>query len=1192
MRKEALKLTVVSVVIVLLFIVFLLNTSYNGFSIKKDIFFAPEKVIREFFLGEAGSEPDSTIPSPSESTTSFSDIERVYIVVADNIYNRAELNVQSAVQQYKADIEAEGKYVVDIIEWNEYGDNLEYATTLRNFLRDSYLTNDLEGAIFVGNIPFVIFLEGDSSKSILGLYFRDLNGIWEDRDNDGEIDFLSAGKSPEIWTGRIKTDQITGSIDEEIIMINDYFEKNHAFRIKDPSNPINDIPKRGLVYSNDGFGLDGKTKLSNIYGEGGEILEVIKPDTTLDYFRNLLDPTGEGYESVVVGAHGGTAFADGRFAYQEIIDLDPKAIFYDITGCGAGSFQSNLKGTSLAATQYYIFSTSYGLAAITTSASAPGVGKEFYDYLYQGRSLGEGLVGAETVEFPEVFGFAILGDPTLSFPNEQWANENHPIPSRPTKPTGGPNILTNGYPKQLYQFTFGPAIEDNVKYFIKWDDGKTEITDSISSGNTITLERSFKDVGTYWIRYYIIDSDGTFSDWADPLEVVIGEPKMSIQKQSFDLIIEKGESISPLTVPILNEGNFPLELDIYDTMFGEAKVINSESGSSIVFSNKLIKDSYGNLHLFYAAGLGERALFHQKWNTYTKSWEEVEEITGDRISDISQSVESMSASIDSLGNFHVLWNQLGETPFGSLEITDFYYSKYSAKDKAWDSPIHIYSDYDPIIGGKGPLMGMISTSSDEDGTSHALYITNNWREGEGLFTHYLNLNDINFPKVIPNLKIVRRMYNLVEKDGFLHLLAIQAEDGYLTHFIIDPIEGVILSSQTVCGSVNDAWKDQILFKNSLGELQVICKGTDPVTNILSTKHLFFDESSSTWIFYPDSGVGFSKTIALEEEGDLHTIHPLGGERVYGRFDYSSKTWGPRINAVSTLFSGDGDLIKDDYGKLHLITFGRNTKEFTGFPEPYDWLESSELTKTINSGEVGNIIINLDTSNLPPGKYQKYLFMETNELGSNTYGAVPINLIVKSDIPSTSSKVKVRNFPNSIKVYWKKVTTNEDGFDTNDITGYSVYRKVVGEVNFLLIDQVDLFNIEYEDTTVLPGVNYVYAVGVLNSKGLESELTFSTGELVCGDVNWDGYVDIADLVQLLDFLFIFSSGSDVSPLWAGNVDGVDGVDISDLTTLIDHLFINFPQINCAEVDPSLQDSSDPTGGTTYEEAVSLIENALN
>lgn len=73
--------------------------------------------------------------------------------------------------------------------------------------------------------------------------------------------------------------------------------------------------------------------------------------------------------------------------------------------------------------------------------------------------------------------------------------------------------------------------------------------------------------------------------------------------------------------------------------------------------------------------------------------------------------------------------------------------------------------------------------------------------------------------------------------------------------------------------------------------------------------------------------------------------------------------------------------------------------------------------------------------------------------------------------------------------------------------------------------------------------------------------FVTGfsALTTGDLNWDGSVDVGDVVFCIDYLY--RSGSAPEPLAAGdcNCDGV--IDIGDAVHLINHLFKNGPSPDC-------------------------------
>ena len=65
--------------------------------------------------------------------------------------------------------------------------------------------------------------------------------------------------------------------------------------------------------------------------------------------------------------------------------------------------------------------------------------------------------------------------------------------------------------------------------------------------------------------------------------------------------------------------------------------------------------------------------------------------------------------------------------------------------------------------------------------------------------------------------------------------------------------------------------------------------------------------------------------------------------------------------------------------------------------------------------------------------------------------------------------------------------------------------------------------------------------------------------VCGDVNKDDEIDIADVVYLINYLFI--GGPAPNPLWVGDVDGDGVLDVADVVYLINYLFIGGPPPGC-------------------------------
>jgi hypothetical protein len=63
----------------------------------------------------------------------------------------------------------------------------------------------------------------------------------------------------------------------------------------------------------------------------------------------------------------------------------------------------------------------------------------------------------------------------------------------------------------------------------------------------------------------------------------------------------------------------------------------------------------------------------------------------------------------------------------------------------------------------------------------------------------------------------------------------------------------------------------------------------------------------------------------------------------------------------------------------------------------------------------------------------------------------------------------------------------------------------------------------------------------------------------GDANGDGVIDIADIVHLINYLFI--NGPDPDPLWVGDCNCDDVVNIADVIYLINYLFLDGPPPGC-------------------------------
>ncbi len=121
--------------------------------------------------------------------------------------------------------------------------------TVRAFLKDLHNVHDIEGALFIGNIPVAWFEVHDFGDSLvtdfpMDLFYMDLDGTWLDTINtgNGKYDGHTGTISPEIYIGRLMP---TG-LGNDIVLLKNYFRKDNAFR-RDTLL----LQKRALVFVDD-----------------------------------------------------------------------------------------------------------------------------------------------------------------------------------------------------------------------------------------------------------------------------------------------------------------------------------------------------------------------------------------------------------------------------------------------------------------------------------------------------------------------------------------------------------------------------------------------------------------------------------------------------------------------------------------------------------------------------------------------------------------------------------------------------------------------------------------------------------------------------------------------------------------------------------------------------------------------------
>lgn len=221
-------------------------------------------------------------PMSSQKTEIMSRGKPINLLINSDIYP----NISDSITQYIYDIALLG-YVPEIHTIS--GGNPE---DIKQWIKTQYQSGS-NGFVFIGDIT-AAWAEVSGSQFPCDLYYMDLDGSWTDTNNDGVYDKHEAGSgdmAPEIYVGRIYTESLT--YDTEAKMLNDYFNKVHAYRIGELSQPWH-----GLEYvEEDWYTMD--VYLDYIYGGDVDRYDYGYFTTGQDYLEKMSD----GHHFVQVCAH-------------------------------------------------------------------------------------------------------------------------------------------------------------------------------------------------------------------------------------------------------------------------------------------------------------------------------------------------------------------------------------------------------------------------------------------------------------------------------------------------------------------------------------------------------------------------------------------------------------------------------------------------------------------------------------------------------------------------------------------------------------------------------------------------------------------------------------------------------------------------------------------------------------------------
>lgn len=212
--------------------------------------------------------------------------EKFSILVDEVLYPQ----ITTAITQYIDDLELEGYSV--FIETVNGGTPEE----IKDWVAQR-LDSGCDSIVFIGDIT-AAWAEVSGSVFPCDLFYMDLDGNWEDQDQDGDYETHTAGDGdmgPEVYVGRIYAHTLT--YDTEPNMVNDYLSKAHAYRDGTLTQEW-----RGLEYVEEDW-YDMDVFLDLIYEE-----DVVRHDygyfTTADDYLDQMD-LGQHFVQVCAHSYSG-----------------------------------------------------------------------------------------------------------------------------------------------------------------------------------------------------------------------------------------------------------------------------------------------------------------------------------------------------------------------------------------------------------------------------------------------------------------------------------------------------------------------------------------------------------------------------------------------------------------------------------------------------------------------------------------------------------------------------------------------------------------------------------------------------------------------------------------------------------------------------------------------------------------------
>lgn len=267
------------------------------------------------------------------------------------------------------------------------------------------------------------------------------------------------------------------------------------------------------------------------YWDGGQF---VYPGTNIGTFQNYLNSAGSRNVPDLVASLGVTWKAGAKLEIDYSVDNNEGASYPGRLRIYVQELESTYYNDNSGHPYYHGFLD----FAVDKNINIPGSDSISDTITWDGNSAGFSGVTKDNLQvILAVFddeGHQSYSDPPSGNPFTAYYSDECiaavPGGGGTNKPPENPEISgpKTGVPDSSYDFTFTSTDPDgnDIRFLIMWDDGDTEYTDYIASGDTVTVSHTWKKTGNFQIHAKAEDTEGASSSFSSH-DIIIPKSKQA-----------------------------------------------------------------------------------------------------------------------------------------------------------------------------------------------------------------------------------------------------------------------------------------------------------------------------------------------------------------------------------------------------------------------------------------------------------------------------------------------------------------------------------------------------------------------------------------------------------------------------------------------------------------------------------------